>query len=96
MLASVVTCDDKALLPAVIMFEYEPAHWERFGHMSFGPTASSLTPKYLLFAIDYLSGELAPIGGIGQPVWTGRNILAIHRSRAGMLPLDVTSGDARL
>ena len=60
-LASVVKCENDALLPRWIMFEYEPAHWARLGHSSFRPIAEALSGTYDLFAIDYASGRLLPI-----------------------------------
>ena len=79
-LASVMACDDEELHPALIMFEYEPTHWERLGHSSFAPTAAALSSQYDLFAIDYASGQLLPIGETDQPAWSGRNVMAVHKS----------------
>lgn len=81
-LASVMACQTEDLLPAAVMFEYEPAHWARFGHPRFAPTARLLTDRYELYAIDYASGRLLPIGESDRPTWTGRNVLAIQRASA--------------
>ena len=84
-LASVVACDDEALLPALIMFKYEPAFWARLGHGSFRPTAEALTRRYDLFAIDYASGGLVPIDESDQPTWTGRNVMAVQKHTASKI-----------
>lgn len=81
-LASVMTCKSEEYLPALIMFEYEPEHWARFGYSSFSPTAQALTARYQLFAIDYASGRLLPIDVSDRPAWTGRNVLAVSRTRS--------------
>ena len=82
-LASVVKCENDALLPRWIMFEYEPAHWARLGHSSFRPIAEALSGTYDLFAIDYASGRLLPINEFDMPAWTGRNAIAVHREESG-------------
>lgn len=71
--------------PPAILFEYEAAHYGRYG-LRFSDAWGALQDRYRLFLVDSRAGRLVPHDSADAPRFQGRNVLALPRERAaGML-----------